>query len=123
MSGGASGLLSTGSRTPPRAPQNSFDYDSPNWQYSDPGNPFKDPEDPFLDWRSSDAINSPSETASALAAAVAEYGAGPQKPLTPVPVSTLVLQHLLVQRITRQAYVVRDEAYHPSKRDTSMIPS
>ncbi|RYN29996.1 hypothetical protein AA0114_g12321 [Alternaria tenuissima] len=84
MSGGAGGLLSTGSRTPPRAPQNSFDYDSPNWQYSDPGNPFKDPEDPFLDWRSSDAINSPSETASALAAAVAEYGAGPQKPLPPL---------------------------------------
>ena len=93
MSGGASGLLSTGSRTPPRAPQNSFDYDSPNWQYSDPGNPFKDPEDPFLDWRSSDAINSPSETASALAAAVAEYGAGPQKPLPPVPLSLTPLFH------------------------------
>ncbi|CAN9252161.1 unnamed protein product [Alternaria alternata] len=93
MSGGAGGLLSTGSRTPPRAPQNSFDYDSPNWQYSDPGNPFKDPEDPFLDWRSSDAINSPSETASALAAAVAEYGAGPQKPLPPVPLSLTPLFH------------------------------
>ncbi|CAN9128934.1 unnamed protein product [Alternaria sp. RS040] len=93
MSGGAGGLLSTGSRTPPRAPQNSFDYDSHNWQYGDPGNPFKDPEDPFLDWRSSDAINSPSETASALAAAVAEYGAGPQKPLPPVPLSLTPLFH------------------------------
>ncbi|KAG9187488.1 hypothetical protein G6011_05359 [Alternaria panax] len=93
MSGGASGLLSTGSRTPPRAPQNSFDYDSGNSsgfngvQYSDSDNSLKDPEDPFLDWRSSDAIGSPSDTVSALAAAVAEYGAGPQRPLPPVPVS------------------------------------
>ncbi|CAG5141215.1 uncharacterized protein ALTATR162_LOCUS889 [Alternaria atra] len=93
MSGGASGLPSTGSRTPPRAPQNSLDYDPSDWsgfnglQYSDPGNPFKDPEDPFMDWRSSDAIGSPSDTVSALAAAVAEYGAGPQRPLPPIPTS------------------------------------
>ncbi|KAI4944130.1 hypothetical protein J4E91_008985 [Alternaria rosae] len=75
MSGGASGLPSAGSRTPPRVPKNSREYDPRSWfnidgqNYSDPGNPFADPEDPFMDWRSSDAIASPSETGSALAAA------------------------------------------------------
>ncbi|KAH6845895.1 hypothetical protein BKA58DRAFT_326911 [Alternaria rosae] len=93
MSGGASGLPSTGSRTPPRVPKNSREYDPRSWfnidgqNYSDPGNPFADPEDPFMDWRSSDAIASPSETGSALAAAAEKYAAGPQRPLPPVPAS------------------------------------
>ncbi|KAI4645985.1 hypothetical protein J4E93_005564 [Alternaria ventricosa] len=83
MSGGASGLPSTGSRTPPRVPKNSREYDPRGWlnisaqNYSDPGNPwiddpFKDPEDPFVDWRGSDAITSPSDNGDALVAGVVD---------------------------------------------------
>ncbi|KAI4658230.1 uncharacterized protein J4E79_007212 [Alternaria viburni] len=102
MSGGASGLPSTGSRTPPRVPKNSREYDPRGWlnisaqNYSDPGNPwredpFRDPEDPFRDpfrdWRGSDAITSPSDPGSDLVAEVTKYAAGPQRPLPPVPAS------------------------------------
>ncbi|KAI4938424.1 hypothetical protein J4E85_000864 [Alternaria conjuncta] len=101
MSGGASGLPSTGSRTPPRVPKNSREYDPRGWlniaqNYSDPGNPwredpFRDPEDPFKDafrdWRGSDAITSPSDPGSDLVAEVTKYAAGPQRPLPPVPAS------------------------------------
>ncbi|KNG49810.1 hypothetical protein TW65_03402 [Stemphylium lycopersici] len=93
MSGGAGGLPppSTGSRTPPRAPNNSLDhgyrqrFSISGLHYSDPGNPFSDSDDPWMDWRSSDAIHTPSDTASALAAAVAGYCNGPQRPLPPTP--------------------------------------
>lgn len=93
MSGGAGGIArtSTESRLPPRAPHNSFDYgyrhlhSVDGMRYSDPGNPFSDTIDPFLDWRSSVAINAPTDTVSALAAAVVGYSNGPQKPLPALP--------------------------------------
>ncbi|USP81749.1 hypothetical protein yc1106_09023 [Curvularia clavata] len=92
MSGGATGqlLTPTRSRTPPAPPHNSVDFGyrrlySSEARYSDPGNPFTDVEDPFLEWRSSDVISTASDTRLALAAAVARYSNGPQKPLPPLP--------------------------------------
>lgn len=94
MSGGAGGIprsTSTESRPPPRAPHNSFEYEYRHLhsvdgvRYSDPGNPFSEVVDPFLAWRSSAVISAPTDTVSALAAAVEGYSNGPQKPLPPLP--------------------------------------
>ncbi|EMD68180.1 hypothetical protein COCSADRAFT_79982 [Bipolaris sorokiniana ND90Pr] len=90
------------SRTLPRAPHNSLDdeychvYNADTVRYSDPGNPFTDPNDPFLDWRSSRVISTPTDTASALAAAVTGYSKGPQKPLPPLPSTRCTLDDHII---------------------------
>ncbi|KAI1543951.1 hypothetical protein A1F97_03012 [Pyrenophora tritici-repentis] len=89
MSGGTGGLLSHGIRPPPPAPHTSFEDDHRpsvyDYLHSGPGTPLRSPGNPSLNWRSSDAIGKPRDHASALYAAIADYGAGPQRPLPPVP--------------------------------------
>jgi len=89
MSGGTSGLISRGIKPPPPAPHTSFEDDHRpsilDDYYNSPGTPVRSPGDPFLDWRSGDPVRKPSDHASALFAAIADYGAGPQRPLPPIP--------------------------------------
>ncbi|EMD93509.1 hypothetical protein COCHEDRAFT_1154102 [Bipolaris maydis C5] len=104
LSGGTGVRPSASSRsiTLPRAPHNSLDdeyhhtYNVNTIRYSDPGNPFTDANDPFLDWRSSRVISTPTDTASALAAAVTGYSKGPQKPLPPLPTTHCTLSDHII---------------------------
>ncbi|CAE7179762.1 hypothetical protein P3342_002462 [Pyrenophora teres f. teres] len=89
MSGGTDRRLSHGTRPPPPTPHTSFEDDHRPSIFDCYRNgsetPLRSPGDPFLDWRSSDAIGKPSDHASALFAAISDYGAGPQRPLPPIP--------------------------------------
>ncbi|RMZ73829.1 hypothetical protein GMOD_00004626 [Pyrenophora seminiperda CCB06] len=89
MSHGADGLLARRIGPLPPAPHTSFEDGHgpsiPNAQHNDLGSSLKSSEDPYLKWRSSAAIGTSKDQASALVAAITDYGAGPQKPLPPIP--------------------------------------